>query len=70
MPKIIEMTVAQACEIGKADPSTLRQAIANGRLPARKVGHMWLIRRDQLDVWLATRRRGIYDRSHVIRTKK
>lgn len=43
---------------GLANASTLRRAIAAGRLRARKVGTTWIVDRDEALRWIAERRRG------------
>lgn len=47
------LTLATAAAIAGCNASTLRYAIANGRLTAVKFGKTWLITRPALDAWLA-----------------
>lgn len=49
-----ELTVREAAEYSDMGVSTLALYAKQGRLQARRVGHMWLINRQSLDTYLRT----------------
>lgn len=48
-----QLTLAQAAQIAKRDPSTLRHAIKDGALKATKFGKTWVVTEGDLDVWIS-----------------
>lgn len=50
------LTLAEAGEIAGLKPSTIHGAILRGRIPERWIGKMRVVRRDELDEYLRTRR--------------
>lgn len=55
------LTITEAAKIAKCGTSTLRTAILNGRLTARKSGSVWIITPHNLQKWIddpAMHRRG------------
>ena len=51
---LIGMTIEEAAEALRVDPKTVRTAIREGSLPARKVGVGWRIDPDAVKAWLAS----------------
>ena len=51
---LIGMTVEEAAEALRVHPKTVRAAIREGSLPARKVGVGWRISPAAVDAWLAS----------------
>lgn len=52
-----ELTVPQAAELLGINRNTLLQAIARGRIPARRLGgKLWLLTRADVDEYARTRR--------------
>jgi excisionase family DNA binding protein len=47
------LTVSQAAEICKRQPSSIRRAIHRGTLKAEKVGTVWIILRSDLNEYIA-----------------
>jgi len=43
------LTTKQAAKILKVNDSRIRQFILAGRLPAKKLGHMWIIKENDLE---------------------
>ncbi len=55
-----ELSVTQAAEVMGVSRSAVQQLVMRGRLPARRIGHVWIIRRADLDAYIeehAKRRR-------------
>jgi excisionase family DNA binding protein len=50
-------TLRELARLRGCSTSYLRQRIADGRLPAVKVGTVWVVRADYASLFLATRRR-------------
>jgi excisionase family DNA binding protein len=48
----LTMTPTEAAEIVRLEPKTVMGLCAAGKIPARKVGGAWRIRRDVLWEWL------------------
>lgn len=51
---LIGMTVEETAEALRVHPTTVRAAIREGSLPARKVGVGWRIDHDAVKAWLAS----------------
>lgn len=56
------LSPAQAAEIAECHNDTVRRAIEAGFLPAQRVGRNWIIKREDIRVWIKAgkpnRRRG------------
>lgn len=48
------LSTIEAAEYKDVHPQSVRIAIRDGRLPAVRKGHMYLIRRQDLDAWTVT----------------
>lgn len=46
------LTLTQAAEIAGKDSSVLRKALAKGNLKGRKLGHGWVVTREDLQAWM------------------
>lgn len=42
------LSVSQWCQLHKKDPGNVRRLIAQGRIPAQKIGNQWVIQADAL----------------------
>lgn len=61
LPRSDEMTVSEMVkefDLGRYGVQTVNGAIQSGRLPARKSGKFWLIKRAHAETWNQSKRRG------------
>lgn len=47
------LSITQAADIAKYDPSAIRRLVLGGKLPAKKIGNQWTIARRDLDKWMS-----------------
>lgn len=47
----MELSIREAAELLGRSERTLRHLAQNGRMPARRIGSRWVVRRDDLEAW-------------------